>query len=283
MKIRTTKWVLVADKDREIRERVARVLTDHFKKEVTIIEARDGVEAMAKIANQAFHLIITNLDLPRKNGGEVVESARSNAFNDTTPLIMFSLDGTIELERHHKFINGMKLDYKDEELVSVVRNLFNIGSTEKMISASIFNSLLDSSVRFLKEALKRKDFTLGEFKLKPVGVAQEAEYAAIITVYIGKVSNTFSVLCSKETLESIRDGSEKVSGTTLDVISRSLGYVILKHVLTQCGIIDHNEVHTKDISQDPAELTEKKGIIVPIQADGIDYKIFATTKGLIGK
>lgn len=74
-------------------------------------------------------------------------------------------------------------------------------------------------------------------------------------------------------------GSEKISGKSLNVICKSLGYVILKHVLTECGIINHNEVKTKDITQDPTLLTEKQGIIVPISADNIDYKIFATTKG----
>ena len=62
------------------------------------------------------------------------------------------------------------------------------------------------------------------------------------------------------------------------MICKSLGYVILKHVLTECGIIDSNEVHTKDITQDPSLLTGKQGIVVPITASGIDYKIFATNK-----
>ena len=87
------------------------------------------------------------------------------------------------------------------------------------------------------------------------------------------------MLCNREILEAIRDGSDKISGTSLDVICKSLGYVILKHVLTECGIIDSNEMKTKDITQDSTLLTNKQGIVVPIKSDNLDYIIFATTKG----
>ncbi len=279
MGIKTRKWILIVDTDQAFRQSIVDILNSHFGKDVKIIQATSLSAGVSKLKNQTFHLIISDWDLGERTCDELIESTRSNPFNQTTPMIVLSNDDKREVERNFEFVNFVKKPVESMEFAKIIRNLFSLGSTEKMISASIFSSLLDSSLAFLEEALDRKDFKLAEMKLKQRGEKVEGDYAAIIKVYVGKVSNTFSVLCSEDTLNSIRDKSEKISGKSLDVICRSLGYVILKHVLTECGIINHNEVHTKDITQDPEVLTNKKGIIVPITADGIRYTIFATTKG----
>lgn len=270
---------MVAEDDEKVRRSICELLVSHFGKEIKIVEAEDGAAAINKLSNQTFHLIITDLNMPKKGGGDLVEAARSNDFNETTPIVLISSSGTVDIEKEHKFVTFVPKPLDPFEFAQVIRNIFSLGSTEKMISASIFNSLLDSSLAFLEEALKRNNFEAGKMEFKKRGSELRADHAAIITVYIGKVSNTFSVLCNKETLEALRSGSQKISGTSLDVICKSLGYVILKHVLTECGIIDSNEVKTKDITQDPTLLTSKQGIVVPIKADNLDYKIFATTKG----
>ncbi len=277
--VKTRRWILIVDSDDAFRKSTADLLVSHFGKEVKIVEAIDGNAAIKKIKNQTFHLIISDWELPKKSGDELIEATRTNTFNAHTPLIILSKEEVENIEKDFEFVNFVKKPIDPFEFAQIIRNLFNLGSTEKMISASIFASLLDSSIAFLEEAMQRKDFSVGEMKLKKSGDELTGDHAAIITVFIGKVSNTFSVLCSAETLEALRDNSKKISGSSLDVICKSLGFVILKHVLTDCGIINHNEVHTKDVSQDPGLLTEKQGIVVPISASGIDYKIFATTKG----
>ena len=279
MSIKTRHWILIADSDETFRKSTCDLLISHFGKEIKIVEASDGAAAVTKIKNQTFHLIISAWELPRKSGDELIEATRTNPFNEKTPLIILAPEEIEDLEKNFEFVNFVKKPIDPFEFAQIIRNLFNLGSTEKMISASIFSSLLDSSLGFLEEALKRKDFKVDEMKLKKRGQELTGDHAAIITVHIGSVSNTFSVLCSKSTLELLRTGSEKISGSSLDVICKSLGYVILKHVLTECGIINHNEVKTKDITQDPAQLTNIQGIVVPISAEGIDYKIFATTGG----
>ncbi len=279
MSIKTRKWILIVDQDEKHRKSLIDTLNTHFGKDIKVVEAEDGLAAISKIKNQTFHLIITEWNLQKRSCEELIESTRANPFNQTTPMVILSDEKIPNLEKNFEFVNLILKPIEAFEFAKVIRNLFSLGSTEKMISASIFSSLLDSSLAFLKESLKRDDFKLAEMKLKNRGETVEGDYAAIINVYIGKVSNTFSVLCSESTLNAVRDGSEKISGSSLEVICKSLGYVILKHVLTDCGIINHNEVHTKDITQDASVLTSKKGIIVPITADGIQYTIFATTKG----
>lgn len=279
MQVKTTKWILVAEDDEAVRKSICDLLISHFGSEIRIVEVPNGSAAISKLNNQTFHIIITDLNMPQKGGSDVIHAARANTFNETTPIVVVSSNGSADIEKKYEFINFVPKPLDPFSFAQVIQNLFKIGSTEKMISASIFNSLLDSSLAFLKEALKREDFDVGEMALKRNGDELSADHAAIITLHIGKVSNTFSVLCNKETLEELRSGSNKISGSTLEVICRSLGYVILRHVLQDCGIIDSNEVKTKDITQDPAVLTRKQGIVLPITAKGIHYKIFATTQG----
>ncbi|MCJ8277287.1 MAG: response regulator [Bdellovibrionales bacterium] len=279
MSIKTRKWILLAEDEDDIRESIRDYLIEKFGDDIKLVESTDGGDAITKIKNQTFHLIITDIKMPRKDGDHVIEEARSSSFNETTPIIVISAFADKGVEQKHKFVSFLPKPINNDELVGMIRVLFKIGSTEKMISASIFSSLLDSSLVFLKEALHRKDFEVGEMQLKKRGQPLEAERAAIIKVYIGNVSNTFSVLCSEQTLNELKESSDRLTGTSLDVICRSLGFVILKHVLTECGIIDSNEVHTKDITQDPSILTNKQGIVVPIKAKNIDYMVFATTKG----
>ena len=278
MAIKTRKWILVADDDETFRRSTCDLLISHFGREIKIIEVEDGAQAVTKIRNQAFHLIVTDWSMPKKNGDEVIEAARNNMFNATTPIVVVSSQQTADIEKDFEFINFIAKPVDPFEFAQKVRNLFSIGSTEKMISASIFSSLLDASTRFLEEALKRSDFTIGEMQFKRRGESLTGDHAAIITVTVGQVTNTFSVLCSNQTLEALRSGSIKISGNSLALICKSLGYVILKHVLTECGIIDSNEVHAKDITQDPGLLTDIQGIVVPITADGINYKIFGTSQ-----
>ena len=277
MAVKTRKWVLLVDDEEEIREELARQFYEIFGKEVKIIQAKDGVEAENKLKNQTFHLIVTDIRMPRKDGEELIEIVREGGFNETTPIIAMSAYSLKSIEKKFPFVSYLDKPITKEQLSKAVKTYFKLGSTEKMIDCSIFSSLLDSSVAFLKEALSRDDFQVGEMSLKSPGKTVTADFAAVIQVGIGKVSNTFSVLCSKQTLEQLRDKSEKLTGTSLEVIMQSLGYVILKYVLEECGIIDSNEVYAKDISQDSSLLTDKTGILVPVKALNIDYQVFATT------
>lgn len=277
MAVKTRKWILVVEDEEVIRQQICQDLEELYGKDIKIVQASNGLEAENKIKNQTFHLIITDIRMPKKDGEELIEIIREGGFNETTPIIAISAYSRRDIERKYPFVGYLDKPLTKDILQRVVETYFKLQSTEKMIEGSIFSSLVDSSVKFLKEALDRDDFEIGEMKAKRMGEKLTADFAAVIEVQVGKVTNTFSVLCNKSTLEEIRDKSDKVQGSTLSILSRSLGFVILKNVLTECGIIDSNEVYAKDVVEDIELLTDKKGIVVPINALNIEYKVFATT------
>ena len=66
------KNILLVDDDPVIREYLAIEIEDHYK-EIQIIEAIDGSDALFKAQNQKFDIVITDLRMPNLSGASVVK------------------------------------------------------------------------------------------------------------------------------------------------------------------------------------------------------------------
>lgn len=90
--------VLLVDDEQFIRQLVGRLLRDVGVKEVMF--AADGVEAVTKINTYAgrIDLVILDLEMPNKNGFQVVQEVRSGAvgINPELPIIILTGHGQEE-------------------------------------------------------------------------------------------------------------------------------------------------------------------------------------------
>lgn len=77
--------VLVAEDDRDIREVLADLLRDEG---YTVLTAGDGVEAMESIARDHPDVVLLDLWMPRKSGGEVLEELHE--LRDQPPVLVLS-------------------------------------------------------------------------------------------------------------------------------------------------------------------------------------------------
>jgi len=68
-----TKSILVVDDEQVMREFLADVLEDF-----EVDKATDGDEAIKKLGNKGYDLIITDMKMPRVSGEEVVKFAKEN-------------------------------------------------------------------------------------------------------------------------------------------------------------------------------------------------------------
>ena len=74
-KLKTNYSILIVEDE----DKIAKILTTYlglYPKFTKIVRARDGVEAMQKISNQEFDLIITDLVLPKRDGITLIDSIR---------------------------------------------------------------------------------------------------------------------------------------------------------------------------------------------------------------
>ena len=66
-----------------------KVYSDFFRKKfATVIEANDGLEGMSKFITHNPQLVITEIELPKMNGPELIQEIRKT--NKSTPIIIFS-------------------------------------------------------------------------------------------------------------------------------------------------------------------------------------------------
>lgn len=115
---------LVVDDDRDLLEMIVEAFADT---DFTIVTARDGSEAFAKIRNDKFDIVLTDIKMPKRDGLNFVkdlrESEKRNPFGKTgvkTPIIVISAS-----------IDEYKDFFKDLDPVYLLAKPFNL---EKLVA-----------------------------------------------------------------------------------------------------------------------------------------------------
>ncbi|HQO64823.1 MAG TPA: response regulator, partial [Syntrophorhabdus sp.] len=90
------KKILIVDDSSTIRKLIRYILK---KQEYRITEAKDGMDAMEKLASLEADLIIVDLNMPNMDGIQFVKNLRSNYYYMDTPVIMLTTTKDAELKR----------------------------------------------------------------------------------------------------------------------------------------------------------------------------------------
>jgi len=89
------KTILIADDDRLLRRMLVRAL-EKTGRELNVLEADDGEEAIDLIAKNPVDLVITDIGMPRANG--LIVLAYLNAFRPDAPVFVMTAYGTARLK-----------------------------------------------------------------------------------------------------------------------------------------------------------------------------------------
>ena len=95
------KRILVVDDSITMRQLMKMVLLKHLPCE--IVEAQDGLDALSKLKDGTFDLIVTDVNMPRMDGLGLVRSVREG-LKSTVPIIIVTTKGA-EADRD----TGLKL------------------------------------------------------------------------------------------------------------------------------------------------------------------------------
>jgi len=90
------KSVLLIDDEEEIKSLMSNYLMISKIQENKIIFASDGKEALAKIQNQDFGLIVVDVLMPRMNGLQLIKEIKSRTKYKDIPVVIIS--GTLEAD-----------------------------------------------------------------------------------------------------------------------------------------------------------------------------------------
>ncbi len=87
--------VLIIEDEASIRAVLIDILKDQKDLKLEVEEAKDGFEGLSKLEGDSFDLVLCDIKMPRMDGLEVLNKAKSKKINTT--FIMISAHGTTEL------------------------------------------------------------------------------------------------------------------------------------------------------------------------------------------
>lgn len=83
------KSILIVDDEEKIREMLEKYFS-RVKCDSNIVHAGDGQEALRKIKNQEFGLIIVDIVMPKRNGLELFKEIKATASTKNIPVLIVS-------------------------------------------------------------------------------------------------------------------------------------------------------------------------------------------------
>lgn len=125
---------LICDDDIETRE----ILVDTFQKFFpdfrSIVTARDGLDALQKIDNQKFDLIIFDQNMPRRKGVECIRSLLQNRKINPLKVILLTgeLDDIVKVQmKKLKCPNVFEKPFNAKEFVNLVQKIIKLNKLER--------------------------------------------------------------------------------------------------------------------------------------------------------
>ena|ERR1035437_10250090 len=117
------KTIMTVDDSASVRQMVSYTLREAG---YDVVEACDGVDAIEKIDNTVFSLIITDLNMPHMDGISLIKQLRSNQKLKFTPILMLTTESQNEkkLEGKNAGATGWIIKpFKPEQLITVVKKV----------------------------------------------------------------------------------------------------------------------------------------------------------------
>ncbi|MDF2577972.1 MAG: CheA signal transduction histidine kinase [Chlamydiales bacterium] len=118
------KSVLIVDDSSNTREIIKSILEGE---EYNLTLAVDGVDGLAKAREKTFHLIISDINMPRMDGFTLIENLRREEKYKSTPILVIS---SLENDEHRKRLDGLgvsgvivKGEFDRAQLTNLVQKL----------------------------------------------------------------------------------------------------------------------------------------------------------------
>lgn len=83
------KSIMVVDDSKVVRKLILNILS---KRQFSCIEAENGIEALEKLVTSEVDLIISDLNMPKMSGLELVKTIRSNELYNDIPVLMLTTE-----------------------------------------------------------------------------------------------------------------------------------------------------------------------------------------------
>jgi CheY-like chemotaxis protein len=231
-------WILIADDEDDIRRIVRDALSSRIGRNVRIVEARDGSEAANKLQMQAFDCIITDLKMPRKDGGQFIKAVKESQFNAKTPIIVLTGFPDESITNDFLHITMLEKPIRAKTLVEEVQRQLKLGRTDQRVAAHFLNDFLSSVQEFLSQSLKQTP-TIDTPKMKAPKSKLSGDVICSMVIQQGKTYGRFAIGFEEKLLREVgnRILAEKANDPSIDEtkIAKLLGQMLFNNSLKQEG------------------------------------------------
>ena len=138
-------WILIVEDDEDIRDLLVDYLNDHFDGELRIVEAADGVQASLKLEYQKFDCIVTDLNMPKRDGGSFIKEVKNSANNKNCPIVVVTGFPDPHLLDDYPNLHFVEKPVVAEEFCKLVDVQLKLGQLDKRVSADIFNYAVNAA------------------------------------------------------------------------------------------------------------------------------------------
>lgn len=118
-----SKVIMTADDSTSIRQMVSFTLKQAG---YDVIEAEDGQDAVDKLSATSIHMLITDLNMPRMDGLELITQVRAMPQFKFIPIIMLTTESQTDMKQKGKAAGAtgwIVKPFKPEQLIAVVKKV----------------------------------------------------------------------------------------------------------------------------------------------------------------
>jgi len=118
-----SRLIMTADDSSSVRQMVSFTLKQAGYE---VVEAVDGQDAIDKLAGHQIHMLITDLNMPRLDGIELIKQVRAHAAYKFIPIIMLTTESQPEMKAKGKEAGAtgwIIKPFKPEQLLGVIKKV----------------------------------------------------------------------------------------------------------------------------------------------------------------
>lgn len=152
-----------------------------------LVKSTDGQDALRKLKNEPFDIMITPLELAGASGVQLIESLHKNMINRDCHVIVASAltdDVTLNQFISNKRVHFVSISNAAVDLHLKIEQILNPSRQVKTIDVRIINPILTAALEVISSSM-------GPVKAKAPYIKKEAEVAGDISVIFGMVSAEF--------------------------------------------------------------------------------------------
>ena len=267
------------DDEPEIRQTMQSVIENHFGTKARVIQAENGLEATSKINCQVFDCIITDLNMPKKEGEAFISSVRQNTFNGSTPVIILSgIEKGKRVAEHFKFVYFIAKPCQFDQVTKLLEVQLNVGKTNRRVSADLLNNFLNATKNQVKKTTGLEANLFESIKSKNATELIIDNYVATLEISIGSATNYFSLFFDQENLAKLYSLNSNNSVTQNNDVENDFCYSLLHRVVRREKQCTRKSVKANLADQNFLLFQKKSGILIDVGNELLNFSVFSSSK-----